>query len=160
MSNPPKDAANVRFFPPGIPVVIVALGIGLNHFWPFNLANEVPKLVRYVLGGTIAGSAVLGLGAWSVIILRRSGQSENPWKPTNCIIERGPFRISRNPMYLQMVIVCFGVAVVQMNGWLLVLTPFCGWLLQRLAIIPEEIYLERKFGKSYLEYKKRVRRWV
>jgi protein-S-isoprenylcysteine O-methyltransferase Ste14 len=158
--DPPKDAANVRFFPPGIPLSIIAVGIGLNHFLPFNLANEVPELVRYILGGTVAGSALLGLGAWSVIIMRRSGQSENPWKPTNSIIERGPFRISRNPMYLQMVIVCFGVAVGLMNGWLFVLTPFCGWLLQRLAIIPEEKYLERKFGNSYLAYKKRVPRWL
>jgi protein-S-isoprenylcysteine O-methyltransferase Ste14 len=155
-----KDAANVRFFPPGIPLLIIAVGIALNHYWPFNLANEVPELVRYMLGGAIAASALLGLGAWSVIIMRRSGQSENPWKPTLSIIERGPFRISRNPMYLQMVVVCFGVAVGLMNGWLFILTPFCGWLLQQLAIIPEEKYLEQKFGDSYLAYKKRVRRWI
>ena len=160
MNDPQKDAANVRFFPPGIPVLIIAVGIALDHSWPFNLATEVPDVVRYILGGTIAGSALLILGAWSVIIMRRSGQSENPWKPTNRIIERGPFRISRNPMYLQMVIVCFGVAVGLMNGWLLVLTPFCGWLLYRLAIIPEERYLELKFGDSYLAYKKRVPRWI
>jgi protein-S-isoprenylcysteine O-methyltransferase Ste14 len=155
-----KDAANVRFFPPGIPLLIIAVGIGLNHLWPFNLANEVPEWVRYSLGGAIALGALLGLGAWSVIIMRRSGQSENPWKPTNCIIESGPFRITRNPMYLQMVIVCFGAAIGLMNGWLLLLTPVCGWLLQRLAIIPEEKYLERKFGNSYLAYKDRVPRWI
>ena len=160
MNDRPKDAANVRFFPPGIPLLIMAIAIGLNYIWPFNLASEVPKLVRYGLGGAIAGSALLGLGAWSVIIMRQSGQSENPWKPTNSIIERGPFRVTRNPMYLQMVIVCVGVAIVLMNGWLILLTPFCGWLLQQLAIIPEESYLEQKFGDPYLEYKKRVPRWL
>jgi protein-S-isoprenylcysteine O-methyltransferase Ste14 len=160
VSDCQKDAAKVRFFPPGIPLLIIAIGIGLNHIWPFNLANEVPKLLRYWLGGAIAGSALLGLGAWSVIIMRRSGQSENPWKPTNSIIERGPFRVTRNPMYLQMVIVCFGVAIVLMNGWLFILTPFCGWLLQQLAINPEERYLEQKFGNPYLDYKKRVPRWL
>lgn len=160
MTHPPNDAANVRFFPPGIPLLIVLAGIGLNRLLPFNLADEIPQLLRYALGGAVAGSALLGLGLWSVIIMRRSGQSENPWKPTTVIIDRGPFRITRNPMYLQMVIICLGIAIALMNGWLFVLTPFCGWLLQRLAIIPEEKYLERKFGESYLAYKQRVPRWL
>lgn len=160
MTVSPTDAANVRFFPPGIPLIIILTGVGLDHFWPFNLADEVPRVLRYCVGSVLAGGALLGLGAWSVIIMRQSGQSENPWKPTNSIIERGPFRITRNPMYLQMVIICFGVAVGLMNGWLFLLTPLCGWLLQQLAIIPEEKYLERKFGESYLAYKKRVPRWL
>ena len=50
--------------------------------------------------------------------------------------------------------------VIPMNWWLLLLAPVCGWLLQRLAILPEEDYLERKFGESYLAYKDRVRRWL
>jgi protein-S-isoprenylcysteine O-methyltransferase Ste14 len=155
-----KDAANVRFFPPGIPLLVIMVAIGLNFVWPIDLAKELPKTLRYWLGGTIVASAILGLGAWSVLIMRRSGQSENPWKPTSSIVERGPFRLSRNPMYLQMVVVCFGVAVALMNVWLFLLTPVCGWLLQRLAIVPEEQYLERKFGEAYLAYKKRVRRWL
>lgn len=104
--------------------------------------------------------AILGLGVWSVLLFRRGGQSENPWTPTSHIEERGPFRFTRNPMYLQMVLVCLGIAVMLMNWWLLALTPVVGWLLQRLAILPEEAYLERKFGETYRSYKRRVRRWV
>jgi len=63
-------------------------------------------------------------------------------------------------MYLQMVLVCIGLAVALMNLWILTLTPICAWLLQRLAILPEERYLERKFGETYLAYKRRVRRWL
>jgi protein-S-isoprenylcysteine O-methyltransferase Ste14 len=155
-----KDAANVRFFPPGIPVLTVVAAIGMNQVIPFSLADAVPAMLRYSAGGIITISALLGLGAWSVAIMRRSGQSENPWKPTNSIIERGPFRVTRNPMYLQMVIVCFGVAVGLMNGWLFLLTPVCGLLLHHLAIVPEERYLESKFGESYLAYKRRVPRWL
>jgi protein-S-isoprenylcysteine O-methyltransferase Ste14 len=47
-----------------------------------------------------------------------------------------------------------------MNWWVLVLTPVAAWMLQRLAILPEEAYLERKFGDDYLAYKRRVRRWL
>jgi len=63
-------------------------------------------------------------------------------------------------MYLQMVLICIGVAVIRMDVWILVLTPVCGWVLQRFAILPEEAYLEAKFGETYLAYKRRVRRWL
>ena len=155
-----RDAAAVRVFPPAIPLAIVLAGIVLNRIWPIDLGFEIPAPQRYWVGGVIVTGAVLGLGLLSVIQLRRTGQSENPWKPTTQIVERGPFSITRNPMYLQMVLVCIGIAVLLMNWWILGLTPLCAWLLQILAIVPEERYLERKFGDVYLSYKRRVRRWL
>jgi protein-S-isoprenylcysteine O-methyltransferase Ste14 len=62
-------------------------------------------------------------------------------------------------MYLQMVLVCAGFAIILSNVWVLLLTPLCALILQRFAILPEEAYLERKFGVQYLSYKKAVRRW-
>jgi protein-S-isoprenylcysteine O-methyltransferase Ste14 len=53
-----------------------------------------------------------------------------------------------------------GLAVILSNVWILVLTPLCAWALYRFAIRPEETYLERKFGDGYLNYKRRVRRWL
>jgi protein-S-isoprenylcysteine O-methyltransferase Ste14 len=156
-----RDAAAVRVFPPAIPLMTVLVGIGLNQLWPIDVPFALAaRPERYWIGGAIAISAVLGLGLWSVVLVRRSGQSENPWKPTTQIIQNGPFRITRNPMYLQMVLVCLGFAVALVNLWILLLTPICAWLLQRLAIIPEEKYLEGKFGDAYTEYKRKVRRWV
>ena len=155
-----RDAAAVRVFPPAIPLVTVLAGVGLNRLWPIDVGFELPSPQRYWVGGLIVTGAVLGLGWRSVVQLRRTGQSENPWKPTTQIVERGPFRITRNPMYLQMVLACIGIAVALMNLWILGLTPVCAWLLQRLAILPEECYLERKFGDTYLAYKRRVRRWL
>ena len=55
---------------------------------------------------------------------------------------------------------CIGVAVTLANAWILLLTPLGGWVLQRWAILPEEAYLERKFGDTYRAYKDRVRRWL
>jgi len=155
-----KDAAAVRIFPPAVPLLTILVGVALNHIWPVHLGFNASSLGRYCVGGLIVVAAILGLGLWSVLLVRRSGQSENPWKPTLSIVDRGPFRISRNPMYLQMVLVCIGFAILLWNVWVLVLTPLCAWLLQRLAILPEEAYLERKFGDVYRNYKRRVRRWV
>jgi len=158
--SPTRDAAAVRVFPPAIPALTILVGIGLNRLWPLAARFVIPAPARYWLGGAIAVAAVLGLGLWPVVLFRRSGQSENPWKPTPSIVERGPYRLTRNPMYLQMVLVCVGVAVVLANWWIVVLTPVCAWALQRLAILPEEAYLERKFGDAYVAYTRRVRRWL
>jgi protein-S-isoprenylcysteine O-methyltransferase Ste14 len=63
-------------------------------------------------------------------------------------------------MYLMMVMVCIGVAIILSNVWILVFTPVCAWSLYYFAIAPEEAYLGRKFGESYRRYKTRVRRWL
>jgi protein-S-isoprenylcysteine O-methyltransferase Ste14 len=158
--NDERDATAVRVFPPAVPILTILIGVALQCLWPIRGYLRIAPAVRYLGGGLIVLSAILGLGLWSVVLFRRSGQDENPWKPTPQIVERGPFRITRNPMYLQMIIVCIGMAFMLANAWILLLTPLGGWVLQRFAIRPEEAYLERKFGDRYLAYRRRVRRWL
>jgi protein-S-isoprenylcysteine O-methyltransferase Ste14 len=155
-----RDAAAVRVFPPAVPLLTILTGVAFNRLLPIDAGWAFATPERYWIGGLIVAGSILGLGLWSVVLVRGTGQSENPWKPTTVIVERGPFRISRNPMYLQMVLACIGFAVVLMNFWILALTPLCAWILHRFAILPEEAYLERKFGDSYRTYQRRVRRWL
>jgi protein-S-isoprenylcysteine O-methyltransferase Ste14 len=155
-----RDAAAVRVFPPGVPLLAIVLGIGLNYLLPLGLGDVVGAAVRIGVGAAILLAAVFGLGLPAVILMRRSGQSEKPWTPTTAILDRGPFRITRNPMYLQMVLGCIGLAILLANGWILILTPLCAWVLHRFAVLPEEAYLERKFGDRYRSYKARVHRWI
>jgi protein-S-isoprenylcysteine O-methyltransferase Ste14 len=156
----PRDAAAVRVFPPGVPLLAVLLALGLERVWPIAPGVEVPAPARDWLGGAIVAGAVLGLGLWSVVLFSRTGQSVRPWKPTPRIVDRGPYRLTRNPMYLQLVLICVGLSILLANWWLLLLTPAVAWTLQRFAIRPEEAYLERKFGDEYRTYKRRVRRWI
>jgi protein-S-isoprenylcysteine O-methyltransferase Ste14 len=156
----PKDAAVVRVFPPAVPLLTILLGVGLDRIWPVHRGAEPSSIVRFGVGGLIVAASVLALGLWSVLLVRGSGQSENPWKPTLRIVDRGPYRITRNPMYLQMVLVCVGFAIILWNAWVLALTPLCAWVLQWFAILPEEAYLDRKFGDAYGAYRRRVRRWI
>jgi protein-S-isoprenylcysteine O-methyltransferase Ste14 len=160
MSAEPKDGARVRFFPPAVPLGAVFGGVALQWLWPLEVPIFPGAPLRYWLGGALALVAVLGLGLWSVILFRRSGQSEIPWTPTPSIIESGPYRLTRNPMYLQMVLVCVGLSIAFANVWILMLTPACALMLQTLAIQPEEEYLEEKFGQTYRDYRARVRRWL
>ncbi len=156
----PKDAARVRFFPPGIPLLTILVGALLDRIWPLAARFIFDAPLRYYIGGIVVVGSIALLGFWSVTLFRSGGQSENPWKPTSHIEERGPFRVTRNPMYLQMVLVCIGVAIAFASWWILLLTPLAAWALQVLAIKPEEEYLQSKFGDEYSAYKRRVRRWI
>lgn len=155
-----RDSARVRFPPPLLPLAAVLLGVALQRWLPINVGFQLPKAVRYIVGGLVVLVPILGLGVTGVLALRRTGQSELPWTPTTEIVQGGPFRYSRNPMYLHMVLLCVGFAILLFNPWILLLTPLVAWGLYQFAIRPEEEYLEGKFGAEYLGYKQRVRRWI
>lgn len=155
-----NDGAAVRFPPPLIPLFAILIGVGLGFLLPLGVGVALPTPGRYWVGGTIVAASLLGLGLWSVLLFRGSGQSVIPWTETPEILIRGPYRFTRNPMYVQMVLVCIGFTIILANGWILMLTPVCAWLLNEFAIKPEEAYLEKKFGDSYRNYKKQVRRWI
>lgn len=155
-----RDGAAVRFPPPLLPLLTILAGVGLERLRPVGSSFELPAPGRYWIGGIVVAVSVLALGLWPVVMFRRSGQSEVPWRPTPLVLENGPYRFTRNPMYLQLLLVCIGVALILSNYWILALTPVCAWTLYRFAIAPEEAYLERKFGEPYRAYKRRVRRWL
>jgi protein-S-isoprenylcysteine O-methyltransferase Ste14 len=156
----PEDRAAVRVFPPAVPLIVILLGVLLNRLWPIRTDFELQVPERYWLGGFIVTVAILTLGFWSMTLFKRSGEDPNPWKPTSTLVDSGPYRFTRNPMYLQLVLVCIGFAVMFANVCILLLTPLAAFVLQRYAILPEEQYLERRFGEEYLAYKRRVRRWI
>lgn len=155
-----RDAAAVRIFPPGVPLLTVAAGVLLDRLWPIDPGFTLPRIVRYGLGGVLVAGPFCALLLWAFALFHKTGQDPKPWLPSPALVERGPFRVTRNPMYLCMVLGCIGVAILFANVWILILTPLCVWLLQRYAIVPEEAYLERKFGEAYVAYKRRVRRWL
>lgn len=154
------DRPAVRVFPPAVPLIVIVLGILLNRLWPIDAGFEVAVPARYWIGGALVAGAIAALGVWPLVLFRRSGEDPIPWKPTSTMVQHGPYRFTRNPMYLQMLLVCAGFAVMLANAWILLLTPFAAYVLQRYAIMPEEEYLERRFGEDYVAYKRSVRRWI
>lgn len=155
----PRDAAAVRFPPPLIPLATILLGGVLDRVWPIDLGFVLSAPIRYGIGGLVLTCA-LTLATWAIAHFRRSGQNEKPWTPTTAIVGAGPYRYTRNPMYLGMVLLCIGAAILLSNWWILALSPLCALALQWFAIRPEEAYLESKFGEGYHAYKRRVRRWL
>ena len=155
-----QKAAAVKFPPPVLPVVTIVAGHLLGRFMPVLSEYDLPTPARYWIGGLIAVAAVLILVVWPARQFQQSGQDPKPWTPTPEIVVHGPFKFTRNPMYLGMIIFCIGFAVILSDVWILILTPVCGWLINYFAIRHEEAYLEEKFGDAYRASKTGVRRWV
>ncbi len=90
----------------------------------------------------------------------RAGTSPDPGEPTKKIVVDGPFRLSRNPIYLSFTIIYAGITILTDASWPILLLPAAILVVQRGVIDREERYLEEKFGQEYMQYKARVRRWL
>ena len=102
----------------------------------------------------------LALIAWAIVTITWAGSNVPTNLPTTTIVESGPYRFTRNPIYLGVFLGLIGLAIAFDNLWLLLmLVPFA--LVIRFGVVArEEAYLERKFGDDYRGYRSRVRRWL
>lgn len=110
-------------------------------------------------GGVLAALGV-ALLLWSVRWFRRTGQDTRPWTPSRELIRRGPYRFSRNPMYVGMTVLTIGIGGLLARGWIALLAPLALLAVHRTAVLREEAYLAEQFGEPYREYMKRVRRYL
>ncbi len=106
----------------------------------------------------LAFGFILGLSA--LVQFWRKRTSVIPYRPTTAIIQSGPFRLTRNPVYLGDTLLYVGVALVMNTAWPLLLLPLVLLIVHRGVILREERYLEQKFGDEYISYRSRVRRWI
>jgi len=121
----------------------------------FGLTVEARRAVALTLivGGLLFDGMAAGL-------FRRRVTAVEPWKPSTALVVEGPYRFSRNPIYLGFAITYVGLAIA-MDSWvaLLMLLP-CLAVVDRLVIQREERYLSSKFGAAYDAYRQKVRRWL
>lgn len=158
MSSPAGDAAAVRVPPPLVFCAAIVAGVLLDG-WLLPLPLGLPYSVR--LAGA-AGATLFGVGiiVVAMALFQRTGQDPRPWVSTPEIVSRGAYGLSRNPMYLGMALLQASFGLGRENGWVLLLLPPAMAVIYWTAIRHEEAYLERKFGASYLDYKRSVRRWL
>jgi len=147
-----EDAARVIIRPPLAWGLAVIAGLALDWLAPLPLLPaDLPA------GGLVLA---LALFAWAIVTITRVGSNVPTNLPTTTIVESGPYRFTRNPIYLAMFLGLIGLAIAFDNLWLLMmLVPFA--LVVRYGVVArEEAYLERKFGDVYRGYRSRVRRWL
>ena len=154
---PSEDHADVHILPPLLFLGSIALGVLLQLAVGLRFATQ--SGLRVPLGLALVALGVIS-GAWAIRWIRRTKQDPDPRKPTPELIAGGPFRFSRNPIYVGMTLIQTGVGVALGNLWILLLLVPTLVILVRGVIEKEEAYLERKFGDSYTRYRASVRRWL
>jgi protein-S-isoprenylcysteine O-methyltransferase Ste14 len=148
------DSPGVQFPPPFLFVAGILAGWLLNK-WIALPALPLPPIVGWSL---ICAGVLLALSAVSRFFRARTHLIPN--RPATALVVAGPYRFTRNPMYVSLTAVYLGVCVLMQSLWVLVLLPLVLVTIYRKVIAPEESYMERRFGDEYLLYKKRVRRWL
>ena len=102
----------------------------------------------------------IALGGGGFITQKRAGTDPIPFNPTTRVVGHGVYRFTRNPMYVGFALCTLALAILDDSTWMLLAVPIGLVLTDRLIVTREERYLERKFGEEYLNYKRRVRRWI
>ena len=153
-----SKAAQVWFFPP----YLVFLGLIISFLLEFLVyRNQIfdNSIIFRFLGIILTIAAIL-LFVKSVRIFNLRKEKLHPRSISTQIFKDGPFQFSRNPIYLAMFVLLIGFGLTLNSFWFLYSGLVVAIMIHYGVIIPEENYLEKEFGKDYLEYKKSVRRWL
>ena len=128
----------------------------LDRYAPIAEAN-IPVLPRLAVALIALGAAVVLWCGWE---FRRARTPIMPFVEPTALVARGPYRFSRNPIYLGYTLSLTGVAALLGSSSPFVVLPLFVWIIQRRFVEPEERLLEQRFGEVYRAYKTQVRRWI
>lgn len=153
-----QDNAGIRIPPPIFFFVCLGLGLTLDYFLPIDIL-VIPIIINVTLSGLfIAISGYFAVSAFIVLIKNKTTFDTS--ESTTKIVTNGSFRFSRNPLYFSLLILLLGIAVLFSSLWLFLMVPVLYIIFLFKAVKPEEKYLSKKFGKEYVEYSRKVRRWI
>jgi len=154
--EPSRGSPSFRVWPPIALGVPLSAGISLSHLvgepigWPGS---------RTAVAAVLAGVFACWNG-WSLLLFRRHATGLLPGQPTTQLLRRGPFAVSRNPLYVGLVVLYVAIAVYASSLWALLMLPVGVVALVKGAVEPEEAYLRERFGTAYEEYCRDVPRWL
>jgi len=151
-----EDHADVVGRPPAVALAALAVGVVLHLVVPVEI---VPGLPTWPLGIPVA-IVSLALFLLSVREFSRHGTPVRGTEPVTTIVATGPYRFSRNPIYLSFVLLQLGIALTANSLWILLMVIPTLLYLSFGVIDREESYLSRKFGAEYAGYRNSVRRWL
>jgi protein-S-isoprenylcysteine O-methyltransferase Ste14 len=151
-----EDRPGVPIAPPLLFVIPILASLIIEWLVPTSFVHGA---LRWILGALIS-LAGLALNVGGFITQKRAGTDPIPFNPSTCIVSHGLYRFTRNPMYIGFALWTLALAILVNSTWMLLAVPIGLVLIDRIVITREERYLERKFGEEYLNYKRRVRRWI
>jgi protein-S-isoprenylcysteine O-methyltransferase Ste14 len=156
---PATDSPNVRFPPPTLYLAGFLIGYYLHRTIG---GDEVAPALRGMVAGAGIGAIAAGVAfiGWAVVWFRRSRTTLLPMRPSAAMVAGGPYRFTRNPMYVGLAAIYTGATLAAGFLWPLACLPAVLVAVRWLIIEREERYLERRFGGEYRAFKARVRRWL
>ena len=158
MTSPAEDRGpGVLIFPPVLFLLTLVAGGLLSWAVPMPIWHA--RWPRWILGALVFLGG-LSFARWGESTMRRAGTNVRPDQPSTAIVSDGPFRFTRNPLYLSVATMFVGIALLANSAWFLVLLIPMGLLLHFGVVLREERYLEAKFGAPYKDYRARVRRYL
>lgn len=144
---------------PWVFVLSYLIGAGLEHLWPVRLGREVSGRVT-----TSAGVVLFAVGAviagWGLITFRRAGTTTVPGQSSSRLVTWGPYRFSRNPMYVGLATAYLGESLLLRQIWPAALLPIVLGYVNWVVIPVEQAKLTEVFAAEYGAYQRRVRRWL
>jgi protein-S-isoprenylcysteine O-methyltransferase Ste14 len=156
-SDAPQEVANLGMVrPPLVYGAAIVTGLVLEFGWPLPF---LPRLLAALLGSVLVVVAVV-VFSYAIRQFQTAGTPVPGNKPTTVIVRTGPYRFSRNPIYLAFSLFQLGIASWVNSVWLIATLIAAVALMASVVIPREERYLERRFGADYLDYKRSVRRWL
>ncbi len=152
--NPDKPGVVIR--PPLLYAGALVLVIVLRLFWPLK--------IFVTWAGWWFGPFLIGIGIALAIWGRRNMQAKgtniDPTRPVTVVVTSGPFRFSRNPLYMALTFLYVGLTLCLNTGWGFVLLVPLAIVMHYGVVRREERYLENKFGETYRQYHFKVRRYL
>lgn len=152
----PQLSSRVIPPPPLVYLIFIGCAWGLAQAIPLDLPSH--ELVRY--SGWVSMTVGISLMLWSAREMYRHRTTINPYGKPTSLLQSGPFRVSRNPIYLADTLIYCGVGLLLESVWPWLLLPLLIVCMQRTVIVHEEHLLTRLFGDDYRTYRRRVRRWL
>jgi protein-S-isoprenylcysteine O-methyltransferase Ste14 len=156
MRNASPDTAQVLVLPPLVYGGAFVMGLLLHLVFPLHILPTT--LARGI--GVVCVLVSLPLALATLRVLSRAHTPVDPMKPTTALVTEGPFRYSRNPIYVALTLLYVGVALLINALWILLLVVPAVLVFRYGVIAREEAYLTRKFGDAYRQYTAQVRRWL
>jgi len=144
-----------RILPPVYFLAAVCLMAALHFLFPIK--RILPA--AYSSGGVLILIGMF-LILWAVRLFVKAGTAIKPFEESSRLVVAGPYRWSRNPIYLGMAIILLGIGLALGTLTPFAIIPLFVWLIQKHFIAHEEAMLDKSFGAAYAEYKKRIRRWL
>jgi protein-S-isoprenylcysteine O-methyltransferase Ste14 len=153
-----QDGARVRLPPPLVFLGFLLVGVFV-HSVVLPLRFPLPRSITLAAGGLLVVAAI-ALFATALRLFRATGQHPRPWLPTPSLIVEGPYRFTRNPIYVAMTLAQIGLGLLLDDAWIVALSGASLTAVHFIAVRPEEAYLLDRFGEPYRKYLASVRRYL